>query len=233
MEEYNKLIEKYENLNDEQKRACLIYKSKLSYLINEISAVPNFLELDANEIYENIKNKQQFSEIYTDYKNILDNPKNIFIKLSIMSDLNFSSIQTIIDSLKVVYTTLLNSKIKIENSLKLFRIVSTEYPTTSISKSNIISTSIDVDCIDKFMLNKYNDLYQIELEAGSMVLVIPYAILLDSRDNSLKIVKDDINQKEVVIFNNDLTFLEYEKKSYENNFTVHKMTATNQKSKQL
>lgn len=233
MNEYSRLVEKYENLTDSKKRACLIYKSRLSYLINEISAIPNFLELDANRIYENIKDKQHFLEIYNDYKTMLDNPKNIFIKLSVMSDLNFSSIQTIIDSLKVVYTTLLDSKIETENPLTLFRIVSTEYPTNSISKSNIISTSIDVDCIDKFMVNKYNDLYQIELEVGSMVLVIPYAILIDSRDNSLKIVKDDINQKEVVIFNDDLIFSEYEKKYYENNFIVHKIIATNQKSKQL
>lgn len=53
MNEYNRLVEKYENLTDSKKRACLIYKARLSYLINEISAIPNFLELDANRIYEN------------------------------------------------------------------------------------------------------------------------------------------------------------------------------------
>lgn len=46
MEEYNELVEQYELLTEEEKRTCLIYKSRLSFLINEITAVPNFLDLD-------------------------------------------------------------------------------------------------------------------------------------------------------------------------------------------
>lgn len=233
MDEYNKLINKYESLADNQKRACLIYKSRLFYLINEIAAIPNFLNLSPDEIFEKLENKQRFLEIYNEYKNIIENPKNIFIKLSVMSDLNFSSIQTIIDSLKVVYTTLLDTNIVTENDLRLFRMVSTENPVNSISKSNIISTSIDVDCVEKFMINKYNNLYQIDLEAGTKVLVIPYSIVIDSRDNTLRIMKDDINQKEIVLFNDELTFSEIQKKDYENNFTIHKIVASNRMKKQL
>lgn len=106
MEEYNELVEQYELLTEEEKRACLIYKSRLSFLINEITAVPNFLDLDVNAIYYNLNNPQQFLEIYLKYKKILEKPNNFFMKLSIMNSLKFDTIQSIIDSLKQVYVTI-------------------------------------------------------------------------------------------------------------------------------
>jgi hypothetical protein len=106
MEEYNELVEQYELLIEEEKRACLIYKSRLSFLINEITAVPNFLDLDADAIYHNLNNPQQFLEIYLKYKKILEKPNNFFMKLSIMNSLKFDTIQSIIDSLKQVYVTI-------------------------------------------------------------------------------------------------------------------------------
>ena len=52
MKEYNLLVEQYQNLTEEEKNACLIYKSRLSYLINEIAMVDDFLNKDSNIIYE-------------------------------------------------------------------------------------------------------------------------------------------------------------------------------------
>lgn len=233
MEEYNELVEQYEDLKEEEKKACLIYKSKLSFLINEIVAVPNFLSLDSRSIYENIKNKHQFLEIYLEYKQILKKSKNLSIQQEVMSSLNFETVQTIIDSLKEVYTVLLNTNMVTNHDVTLFRIVSTKKKVNSISKSNFVSTSVDVNYIGKLMINPYNELYQIDLEAGSKVLVIPYQLLLDSKDNTLKITKDDFNQKEVIIFEDKLTLEETETKTYENNLVVHKITAKNNKTKHL
>ena len=231
MEEYNELVEQYELLIEEEKRACLIYKSRLSFLINEITAVPNFLDLNADAIYHNLNNPQQFLEIYLKYKKILEKPNNFFMKLSIMNSLKFDTIQSIIDSLKQVYVT--NINMVTNQDIKLYRMVSTKEPNHSISKSNLVSTSIDVDCVEKFMIYPYNQLYQIDLEAGSKVLVIPYRILLDSKDNSLKITKDDFSQKEVVIFKDELILEEKSTKEYEDNLTVYKVVAKNKKIKHL
>lgn len=76
-------------------------------------------------------------------------------------------------------------------------------------------------------------MYQIDLEADSKVLVIPYRILLDSKDNSLKITKDDFSQKEVVIFEDELILEEKSTKEYEDNLTVYKVVAKNKKIKHL
>ena len=76
-------------------------------------------------------------------------------------------------------------------------------------------------------------MYPIDLEAGSKVLVIPYRILLDSKDNSLKITKDDFSQKEVVIFKDELILEEKSTKEYEDNLTVYKVVAKNKKIKHL
>lgn len=40
--EYNRLVMKYKNLSEDEKNAILIYKSRLSYCINEITSIPNF-----------------------------------------------------------------------------------------------------------------------------------------------------------------------------------------------
>lgn len=228
MEEYNRLANIFENLDEVEKKACLIYKSKLSYLINEISAIPNFLELSSDQIYNLIVDKNQFDEIFNKYKLILENSKNLFIKMSIMNTLNFENKYELIDSLKNIYITLIATKehFKTEQNLKLFRLVSTDKPINTISKGNIISTSIDINALDKFMVNKYNNLFQIDLEKDIPVLVIPYAILIDSRDNSLRIVKNDINQKEVIVFKDDLLLEEYNNKIIDDKLTIHKLKAS-------
>ena len=60
MSEYERLVNEFNKLSSEERNACLIYKSKLSYLINEISSVPDFMNLNSNEIFMKINDKNKF-----------------------------------------------------------------------------------------------------------------------------------------------------------------------------
>ena len=46
---------KYKNLSEDEKNAILIYKSRLSYCINEITSILNFDSMTNSEILKNIK----------------------------------------------------------------------------------------------------------------------------------------------------------------------------------
>lgn len=206
MSEYERLVNEFNKLSSEERNACLIYKSKLSYLINEISSVPDFMNLNSNEIFMKINDKNKFEEIFLNYKEIVLRPENLFIKMSIMNSIDFSNLFTMIDSLKNIYLLLISasSKMMTEENLKLYRIVSTNEETDSISKGNIISTTLNKEIIDTFAVNKYNHLYNIEANSGIKALVIPYKILIDKNFERLRVEKQDDFQQEVIIFKDDV-----------------------------
>lgn len=206
MSEYERLVNEFNKLSSEERNACLIYKSKLSYLINEISSVPDFMNLNSNEIFMKINDKNKFEEIFLNYKEIVLRPENLFIKMSIMNSIDFSNLFTMIDSLKNIYLLLISasSKMMTEENLKLYRIVSTNEETDSMSKGNIISTTLNKEMIDTFAVNKYNHLYNIKANSGIKALVIPYKILIDENFERLRVEKQDGFQQEVIIFKDDV-----------------------------
>lgn len=82
--EYNRLVMKYKNLSEDEKNAILIYKSRLSYCINEITSIPNFDSMTNSEILKNIKDYDNFTRVYNEMKLILDNPLNMLFKYGIL-----------------------------------------------------------------------------------------------------------------------------------------------------
>lgn len=80
---YNYLCKKFENLNEEDKKSLLVYKSALSYHINEISTISNIENKNAIQIFNELNNSNEFEQKFLDYKNILEQPENTFIKYSI------------------------------------------------------------------------------------------------------------------------------------------------------
>lgn len=50
---YNYLCKKFENLNEEDKKSLLVYKSALSYHINEISTISNIENKNAIQFLMN------------------------------------------------------------------------------------------------------------------------------------------------------------------------------------
>lgn len=220
---YNKLIENYNNLSEVEKQCVLIYKSKLFYHINSISEINDFINISSLEILDNIENKEEFISRYEKYKEEVFKPQNIFLRYSIFNKIDFDNICCFIDSLKSVYKTIDNAKFKLTlpDELTVYRGCSYNQDNDyEISKSNLISTTIDPEQTANFLFTKKenrNKLYVIKLEKGTPVLITPYSILsvydseVDYLNNSeikqTKIINSsNKGQQEIILFKDSLDF---------------------------
>ena len=207
--EYQKLVLQYQNLSEDIRNALLIYKTKISYCINEISSIENFEILDSNEILNKIKNKDMFMQIYNKYKLILSDYKNLFVKHSIFSLVNFENEIDFIQSLKHVYNIInKGEKIVTENDLKLYRLVSIDEKEEFVSKGNLISTTLNPDVCEDFVVEgKTHILYELSLPKNSEVLICPFAIKshFDLENTTLELSNKE-NQEELIINKNDYNF---------------------------
>lgn len=106
----NDLIKQYNNLTEEEKRVLLIYKSQLSYFINNADNI-------------NDENASEYITKYEEFKKIIESPENIFIKLSVFQDVSFDSFENFLKSIDVIREKLncLYGKILLLNDIVLFR----------------------------------------------------------------------------------------------------------------
>ena len=231
--EYNRLVMKYKNLSEDEKNAILIYKSRLSYCINEITSIPNFHSMTNSEILKNIKDYDNFTRVYNEMKLILDNPLNMLFKYGIFKNIDFTSELNFISSILYVYKILNNINIVTSSNMTLYRIVSSSNPKF-LSKGELVSTSLDIDNCEKFIIDNTDiTLYSINLEPNSRVIVVPYSIKIDYLTNKLYIENED-NQKEVIFFknDNDYNINSSKTKKYQNNkIEIVKMNAFSKKHK--
>lgn len=192
---YEDLIEQYKNLDESEAHALLIYKSRLSRAINS-------LDIDDEEVIES----------YNTYKEYLENPSNIFMKMTVFKDIDFSDISSFKNSLKLVKKKIEDAslKMRLKDDLTVYRALSVpKYDSVSfISKSDIISTSTSFDECSKFIIpdsNYKHTLYQINLEKDSPVLICPYSILI--KDGVLSLTQRH-DQKEIILLKNNYDFTE-------------------------
>ena len=82
MEKYNDLLMQYKSLSEEEQKAILIYKSNLYYHINEISKIEDFENKDAFSLLNEITDKIKFINSFEEFKNVINYPQNIIVKLS-------------------------------------------------------------------------------------------------------------------------------------------------------
>ncbi len=92
---------------------------------------------------------------------------------------------------------------KLEEDMTVYRAYSipTAQEEMFLSRSELVSTSLDIDNCDDFLINdnNYNHyLYKINLEKGSLVTVCPYSILLDGLTGRLILSKNN-TQDEVIL----------------------------------
>lgn len=221
---YNQLLEQYNVLTEEEKRAILIYKSFLFYHINKITNISNFEQLTENEILSKLENKEEFISQFEKFKSILKQPQNLTVKFTIFHKINFDTIETFIKSLIETYKILntAKQKISLNSTMTVYRGVSSTHPIKNISKSSIISTSIKVEDADKFLFtsknNQYNTLFVLQLDSAINVLISPYTIVQDyhnfsnfyhdeSEKATIKIVNStEQNQQEIILFKEDLEY---------------------------
>ena len=226
-EVYNDLLRQYEQLSLEEKAAILIYKSQLYNILNAMSSIPGFMNMDENELLSKL-DKETLINIFEKYKEIVFMNENITTRYTIFSNIDFTNIITCMKSLKQVYKLIQQTKgkIKLKDKLTVYRGISLDIPNTptTLSRGDIISTGLKLDDAFTFLLHhQYNHLYVIELEAGTNVLVTPYALittypkdenhlenlLKQKNPNILKIMKlGSTVQEEIIIFQSELEFEE-------------------------
>lgn len=192
---YEDLIEQYKNLDESEVHALLIYKSRLSRAINS-------LDIDDGEV----------TEVYNTYKEYLSNPSNIFMKMTVFKDIDFSDISSFKNSLELVKQKIedISLKMRLKDDLTVYRTLSVlkDDSVSFISKSDIISTSTSFDECSKFIIpdsNYKHILYQINLEKDSPVLICPYSILI--KDGVLSLTQRH-DQKEIILLKDNYDFTE-------------------------
>lgn len=187
------LLEEYENLTSEEKNSLLIYKSRLGRAINSLD-----------------NDYQEVEDIYYKYKELLSKKENMFMSLTVFKDVSFDSIDSFIESLVNTKEIIKNIDMKLEEDMTVYRAYSipTAQEEMFLSRSELVSTSLDIDNCDDFLINddNYNHyLYKINLEKGSLVTVCPYSILLDGLTERLILSKNN-TQDEVILNKENYNF---------------------------
>lgn len=227
-EVYEKLLLEYKKLDSKYQTAILIYKSRLFYFINEISSIDNFMNLNSNTIYDLLKDKKTFLDKFSQYASIINDVNNIFIKNTIFQNIDFSNIYSFIDNMKNVYSLLCDIDIRLDSNMKVYRVVSlNSNEINDISKGNLISTGLEIEDVEPFMVNRYNHLYELDLKPNTRVLITPYSLLINTNTKVIKILptKED-GQHEIVLFKDDLIIDELSRKNVlldNDNITIHKV----------
>lgn len=193
MEIYKELELQYEELSDEEKQALFIYKSRLGLCINLLH-----------------KDDHMMNAIYNSYKTILENPINLFMKITIFKDIDFTSFHSFKNSLMYIKQQVekATSRLELPEDVTVYRMVSIKNGNelSSISKDNIISTSLDMSQSMHFLIQneKYEHyLYEIHLEKGTKVGICPYSILYDMNTQRLSLSKTQ-EQSEIIILKNNI-----------------------------
>ncbi len=187
------LLEEYENLTSEEKNSLLVYKSRLGRAINSLD-----------------NDYQEVEDIYYKYKELLSKKENMFMSLTVFKDVSFDSIDSFIESLVNTKEIIKNIDMKLEEDMTVYRAYSipTAQEEMFLSRSELVSTSLDIDNCDDFLINddNYNHyLYKINLEKGSLVTVCPYSILLDGLTGRLILSKNN-TQDEVILNKENYNF---------------------------
>lgn len=134
----------------------------------------------------------------------------MFMSLTVFKDVSFDSIDSFIESLVNTKEIIKNIDMKLEEDMTVYRAYSipTAQEEMFLSRSELVSTSLDIDNCDDFLINddNYNHyLYKINLEKGSLVTVCPYSILLDGLTGRLILSKNN-TQDEVILNKENYNF---------------------------
>ena len=187
------LLKEYENLTSEEKNSLLIYKSRLGRAINSLG-----------------NDYQEIENVYYKYKKLLSKRENMFMIFTVFKDVYFDSIDSFIESLVNTKEIIKNINMELKKELTVYRTYSilTAQEEMFLSRSELVSTSLDINNCDDFLINdnNYNHyLYKINLEKGSLVTVCPYSILLDGLTERLILSKNN-TQDEVILNKENYNF---------------------------
>lgn len=225
---YDDLIKQYNSLTDDEKRAVVIYKSKLYKIINLITSIDGFEFLSVNEIVERLPNLNGLRVMVSQFKEILNRPENMIVRFCCFNNINFDDFNLLIEYLRDVYFILNSTKDKIilNEDLIVYRGIAVDdfSEAKDMAMGNIISTSIDIEDTEPYM--SFRDkalLYIIKIKKGTPLLVAPnslYCIYEDREDylykklNGVPATKLTLNNggvekvKQVILFKDGIEFIE-------------------------
>ncbi len=230
---YQQLLNNFELLDKSEKEAIILYQSKLFYFINEISRIDNYQSLTAEEIFKNLSDPETFFKSFKEYKNIIDDIKNLFFKISIFKNVSFENIYLFINSILDLIEKLksIQNKIILENDITVYRGINTNNYNNLI-KGEFLSTSLDLDTALQFIEgDKKSILFKLNLKAPLSILTSPYRIgLFYEKDISpleatlknisptvMKIINCGINsQQEIILFQEEIAYEVVSKKEIDN-----------------
>lgn len=230
---YNDLLEQYNKLEDDEKRAIVVYKSKLFRLINLISSIPNFEYLSSDEIIERLPDIEKLKEDIKTFNNILNRPENLIVRLSIFKNVNLDDFNLLIEYLREIYYKLdsIKNKIILKDDLTVYRGIAVDdfNDVKEVAKGNLISTSIKIEDTEPYMSFKRRAvLHMIKIKKGTPLLVAPISLVCTYRDRedylykklngipatSLKLInRGESGVEEIILFKDALEF--FEKKAEE------------------
>ncbi len=195
---YENLIQQYNELSDEEKNALLIYKSRIGRAINALN-----------------RDEKEILDVYNRYKELLSNPKNLFVQYTIFKNVSFSNLENFKKSLSDVLELVIQAtkKIVLPENVMVYRAISVERNKyTFLSKGDLVSTSLDVNKCDPFFQMDQNQnydhyLYQIHLDKFSNVAICPYALMYDELKNQL-FLSQKYDQQEIILVKDDFIFSE-------------------------
>lgn len=196
---YQDLLEQYNSLCENDKKVLLIYKSRLFKYINDYNNI-----LCDKELYKKYEKQYELD------KKIICSLENKFIRYSIFNDVNFESYDLFLKSINEIKENinLIIGKITLPQDSIVYRgtTVNNKSDIVNISKSDLISTSLNLDETDNFYTyDGINVLYQISLKKETPCLVIPYSIKLYEVNGKdvLKISEND-SQNEIIVFKSEM-----------------------------
>ena len=129
---YEELKNKFEDLNDDDKNALLIYKSRLGRAINS-------LDIEEKEVVD----------VYNKYKRLLSNPANMFMSFTVFKDVSFSSLDSFKESLINIKKKVMNINLTLDEDTTVYR----AFSLSDDSEEELLSKSHDQE---EILLNKEN-----------------------------------------------------------------------------
>ena len=203
------LLKQYHLLNDKEQNAILVYKSSMGMLINKI----NKYLLDTSDAAQVLQNPSLVEEARDCYEEFLEfYHTDPILKHTLLKNINMKSISTFIMSLIDISYTLdeCADKIKTDQRMRLYRLVSYNDTYEDIAESEFVSTTGDINVCNAFMKADQNYiLYEFDVDDNTPVMVCPYSIkahydsffdyMLNHKPKSISIKEGD-SQKEVILY---------------------------------
>lgn len=236
------ILMQYKNLTEEEQKMLLVYKSRLFYIINEVTRVPGFEEMDNSEILKYI-DSIKCDKVLKKYQYYLSLKENLFIRMSLFNDITTLTLEEFIGKVKTIVNTLkeTSGKMIIGYDTVVYRGVACERGKVDlVGNSSFISADLRLENTYPFLDNKGEEkhIFEIHLDKNTNILACPYSIIVTYKDEEnainyrlnkieptvLKIIKvNEMNQSEIIILGDDIEFRKLEVNKLENGIFYHKV----------